>query len=477
MTISSEKIKVIITTMLSYLIWYILYEYFYNAISVPKYMIMLFSWLGILVIIYYFKLWHKITNKLFTIYNIFLMFFITFNFGQCLLWAFGIHTEKEIGATLLYGRIDCDNRLIVMAQIMFIICFITINCGAILVHKKKKKYQKINNSKIELRRNALFYASVILAIISVPITLYVVSNNYLTASTYGYKSLYYGEYVKNYPAYIDISTMLFMPSLIGLLIGSNYKKNIRYIVYIIFIIYAGISLLSGDRGEWIMKLIILFWADNQFYKKRNMKKMIILGIVAYLCLYIMNAIVSLRNVGISVEKVIEVLSSSENNPAVSLLTEFGYSMSVNITMLNEKVIFPYGNTYFMSILTMFATSISKLFGLEYVQLHTWFSSEYLRISYGADFSIIGEAIINYGVYLAPFIILILGAIISKITFVEKDKNNPLLVTLYLNISTILLKWPRTTTWIILNGICYSTIIMTVLYIVCIILIDKKKYKE
>lgn len=462
MTISINKFKAIVISIIGYGIWIILYQYIKQSMEIPNYIITVLSWIGILIIIYYFRVWYKIKHKLLTLYNIFLMFFITFNFGQCLLWAFGIHTDKEIGSNLLYGVVNCDNKNIAIAQLIFIICFIMINCGAILINNKTTQTNEIDTD-CKNKNKALFYTSLIISFISIPITLYIVSKNYITASMYGYKSLYYGDHVNNYNTWMEIAMSLFLPCLIGLLIGSNYKKSVRFIVYVLFGIYAFISLMCGDRGEWIMKLIILFWADNEFYKKKKLKKMICLLIVAYIGLYIMNAIVSLRNVGISLDKIILALTSAETNPIVSLLTEFGNSMGINVIVANNNVIFPYGNTYIMSIITMLSTSVAEIFNIGYMQLHTWFSSEYLGISYGADFTIIGEAILNFGIYLAPFMMIFVGMIVSKVCFMGYNKNEPFLICLSLNAVALIFKWARTTTWIVLNGISYSVIIMSIVY--------------
>lgn len=476
MKINKNKLYIVLISIMSYVIYIILYGFFKGDAIISDDILFVLSWIGIMCVVYFIYKWYKITKKVFTLYNVFLMFFLVFNFGQCLLWAFGIHSEKEIGTNLLYNTIPCSNEKIAIAQIIFIICFITLNCGAILVYHDKKNVKKedINSIEVKYRNKSLFYASVIISMIAIPATIYTVIRNYLTASIYGYKSLYYGDNVIQYAKWVQISVTLFLPSLLGLLIGSNYNKKIRRFVYIVFSIYVFFSLMCGDRGEWIMKLIILFWADNEFYKRIKPKKMLLMLLAGYLGIYIMNAIVSLRNIGISYEGIKMALFGMENNPIVSLLLEFGNSMSVNIVTANSHIEFPYGNTYIMSILTMFTTSVARWFNIEYIQLHTWFSSDYLRISYGADFTIIGEAILNYGMYISPIFMGLLGAIISKICFLSYDKNKPLLTCLSLNCIAHIFKWSRTTTWFVINGIIYSVVVFGCAYICMVSILKRKK---
>lgn len=468
MKINKNKLYAIVIAVIGYFAYIIMYDSLNKDIVISNKIIFLLSWVGIICTVYFLYKWSRVTNNIFTLYNVFLMFFLVFNFGQCLLWAFGVHTKKEINQGLLYKVIPCDNRQIAIAQIIFIICFIMFNCGAMLAYKNrtiKKDVTSNNENNIKYKYKAVLYTAIIISIISIPATMYMVIRNYITASVYGYKALYYGDYVNHYPTWLQIASTLFLPSLLGILVGSNYNKRARWIVYTIFGIYAFISLLCGDRGEWIMKLIILFWADNNFYKKRNFKKMIRLLLIGYLGLFVMNAIVSLRNVGITYEGVKEALFNMENNPIVSLLTEFGNSMSVNIITANNIIKFPYGNTYIMSIFTMFTTSITKIFNMEYVQLHTWFSSDYLKISYGADFTIIGEAILNFGMYLAPLFMSLLGMIISKVCFISYDRSKPLLICISLSCVAQIFKLTRSTIWFVLNGIIYSVIVFMCMYLI------------
>ena len=77
---------------------------------------------------------------------------------------------------------------------------------------------------------------------------------------------------------------------------------------------------------------------------------------------------------------------------------------------------------------MLTTKIATILDIPFGFIGSWFSQEYLKISYGAGFSIIAEAVMNYGPYLAPLILAILGYIISSILYINKNidyKKNPL----------------------------------------------------
>lgn len=466
------KIMAVLFALISYICWVILYLYAESMPDVSSNAIFFASWLGIIVCIIYVIVWKKLTGKYFTPLNIFLAFFAIFNFGQCFLWAFGVHSNNEIGKQLIFSSITADNLLIYKAQLLFIICYIAFNTGAICIWSNKNikeikpiSYKNINN---DLKYKTLFITSTILSFYAIPTTLYQAVIKLRYSQIYSYHDLYYGMVSSSLSnPIIVIGTQMFFISLIGLLIGSGFRKNIRRFVYFIFILYASLSLLCGDRGEWIKPLIFLIWTHMTLYKPIDTKKAIKLIIISFVGLYFMTAIVNLRNIGLSIDGFITALSSSDFNPITSILLEFGQSMGICMIVIKNHVICPYGNTYLMTLPTLFGTGIgNKLFGLNYVQLHTWFPLEYLKINYGTDFSIIGEAVLNYGEYIAPIILFIEGLIISKIAFMPyKYNEDPLKLCLSISCMSSIVKIARSTVWLTMNEICFTVILFSLLYIV------------
>ena len=429
--------------------------------------IFLYSWLGIVVFLFYIFWWKKLTGKFLTPFTIFLLFITLFNFGQCILWAFGIHSDSEIG-----------NALILKAQILYVVSYVAINTGAILLYKKKKVEDMTNIFKDDVlndfKYKALFATSAIVSLYSIPITIFVAIQKYRYTQIFSYHDIYYGsinEYFSN-PIF-TIGCGLFFMSLVGLLIGSKYKKNVRYFVYSVFFVYATITLLGGDRGEWIVPFMFLFWMHITFYKPMKRRNAMMFLVVSFLSLYIMNAIVSLRNVGISYDGFVDSLTSNDG-VIVPLLTEFGQTMGISIILLSKGTVPLYGNTYLMSIPTMFGTGFAnRLFGMNYVQLHTWFPLEYLGINYGTDFSVIGEAVLNYGVLLAPLVLLVGGMIFGKIFNYPFEKNkSPFLLCFSIGAMISIVGIARSTFWISLNKIVWPLLVFGVIYFVM-----KRVYKR
>lgn len=471
MKVQAYKFYAISISIIAYVAWFISYDYFKSANNVSSIHIGIMSWIGIALFVGYMLVWKKLTGRFLTLFSLFLCFFTVFNFGQSFLWAFGIHTtlRNEIGNAPLYGIVSYDSNLIVQAQLMYIICFITLNLGAILVWRPedKNKFTRVAfdwDSVDDVKCKNLYIASSIILTIAYPATMYIAIRNFVLGQLYSYHDLYYGN-LGAISSIISILDGLFFPALIGVLIGSKYDKRKRFFVYGLFLIYAVVTLLCGDRGEWINKLVVLFWADTWFNKPLSKKKITSLILIILLGSYVIAPFVELRNVGLSVEGIKKVYTTLSMNPIISMLVEFGHSMGIAMVVIKNNVKFPYGNSYLMSFVTILSTRWANiLFGIEYTQVPTWFSRDYLGILYGADFSMIGEAILNYNVYFAPIIIAILGGIISKISQLPLSKNmTPLSACLAIAAMEPILKMSRSSFWYALSRCAFFIIIFVAVY--------------
>src|SRR5699024_12294107 len=99
MVINKNKLNlylfIIVFTTFSYLV-YIYFDAFFDENKNYDGTIFFLSWLGILIAIYIFYTWYKMTGKVFSLYTIFMLFFFLFNYVHPLMWAFGIYQPYEI---------------------------------------------------------------------------------------------------------------------------------------------------------------------------------------------------------------------------------------------------------------------------------------------------------------------------------------------------------------------------------------------
>lgn len=107
-----------------------------------------------------------------------------------------------------------------VSQLLFVECSIILFASAINFKKRRRVNNSISNSR---ERRAIYITSVIVGFIVIPVSIWYSLSIAIVSIKHGYASLYYGDYVLGgIPWLIN---MAFLPCLIGLLIGSNYKKE------------------------------------------------------------------------------------------------------------------------------------------------------------------------------------------------------------------------------------------------------------
>ena len=432
-TIKSKNHEIVLLTYGIALFLFILYLFTINNTAIDgdyQMKIFIMSWVGVLTFIYILLSWGKITGSIFTPYTIFILFFFLFNYGQPIMWAIGIHMPKEIGVAPIYpGQPVATGLDIFKAQIYTIACIWMMHFGALIAINKKtyrfddrKLYQNeiYMIEKIRLN-NIIFKVSAVFALISIPVTLWAAFQDLQVAREYGYRALYYSEHARTGASITGFFLLWFFPSLIGLLIGSNYNSRVRKIVYLTMAIYTLLLVASGDRGPWIYKLITLVWLSHATYKPLTKGKVIKFLFLSIIGVYLLDAIVSLRNSGINLESIFNSLSLN-NSSIVKAFYEMGSSM--NTTLYIQKFggeFWPHGNTYLLAIGGLVTNRTLDLFGLSYGVLGEYLR-QHLGISWGPGFSILAEPLINFGPIFAPLFMLILGLIIAKLFYHDSSIN-------------------------------------------------------
>lgn len=455
-----QKLTVLVSIYfyLSLLIFLLLSDILFN----DEKSIWFFSVLGILIFIFINYSYKKNTEKIFDLYTITIWFMFLFNFGQCFAWAFNIHEEGEIGTVALFRYFIPDSLDIVKAQLVFLMCVVMFH-GTVIFLKNKNPSEILAERVIYFEKKSLFLASKISALFLIPMEFYYTIRNYIQAKNYGYGSLYYGDLANQGSKIIAILDYAFFPCLVGLLIGGNYKKNVKRFVYFVFFIYMGFNLLSGDRGSWIYRLFILIWMHHTYYKKIKKKQFFTYSIISFILLHIVVAIVSVRNQGVTFESIMQALSFAKVNPVVSSLFEMGGSMGVNIVVIRDNIKYPLGNSYLLSFLGAISTKITKVIGIDYITLTRWFSQEYLEISWGAAFTIFSEGVVNFGIYLSPFIFIVYGIFFKKILNLErKNIFSPIKQYMYISIVSFFLNMIRNTMHDFLRGVIFGVLPLLIL---------------
>ena len=265
------------------------------------------NWLGIIIFFYAIMTWHWEKNdKIFSLYAIFFLFMLLFNYGDCIMWALGIEQDSGLtaGKLLVYGsNLYMSKKDLVDTKWYICLSMLAFHIGALLLVKRKSTYVdrvdgialQVNVDKNKLDRSALYKAGCIVTAIVAPITIGLRMSEVIIARQYGYSALYYSD-MSTQSGYVQIIIYLFFPGLIALLIGSDFSKKVVRTVVIIFGIYMCLGIASGDRGNWLYSLIILIWIFNQRKPARisTVIKLIVIGVIG---IYLLQVVTLSRNYG------------------------------------------------------------------------------------------------------------------------------------------------------------------------------------
>lgn len=408
--------------------------------------------------------WISVTNeKLFTPYIIFILFFIVFNYGQPLLWALGMQQSTDLSSLLLFkgSNIQISNYDLQMTKcyICFIVYFLHLGslCYQISKHQKKKKQKSSQKSY----HKYMLIIGVIIGTVAIPMTLYRYSYFYALVRRLGYGAIYYNNDFQ-YASLTFIIEMFFFPSLLCILIGGCFQKKYQIFVWGIMSYYTIVNMAMGDRGTWLYKIIVLIWLEMYYFKiKIDVKKILGSLIILIPLLYVIYSIVELRDVGtITWESILEKITTMDF-PLFAPIREMGGSMNI-ICYLHTfgDSFWHYSNTYFIAFMGVLTSRFFGVLGLDLVLLDDFFSN-YINVSYGVGFSMIGEAYLNFG-YLSILLFFLFGFLFSMLF--ELRNNNSQEIQLFITTSSLacIIGWIRGSSYLYLKSLFYGTILIVIL---------------
>lgn len=441
MRISIEKFKTLLLMLAALFFYYIGYDVVNSSqVQRGEAFIVILSWIGIIVFAMCFINWKNLSGKWFSLYTIFYVFLCLFMFGQCFMWALGIHDDAEIGKMNLFRfGVPATTKGILMAQLMAILGVVMINSGVCLFYKNNYNHtfeaERQYSTKLS-KDDDLYFASAIACFAGTLATFYSLARNIVVNRIYGYgATLYNADVVSGQSNLILLVRMLFFPALVGILIGSNFDYKVRKFVYTLFAVFSAVSLLAGDRGEWIFPLLILIWIHHNYVNEINRKKVIVYILSGIVLVCVSVAVRNVRSDGVTLEAILNDLSSGEN-PIFSAFFEFGRGMQHSAILLERGwKTYPYGNTYLLAILGMVTDAIPRALINGYQSLATWYSSTFLSISYGAGFSIVAEGLVNFGPFFFWIPLFIIGAVLSRLAFsIDNNSQNNCEIDIFMKIS-------------------------------------------
>lgn len=432
---------------------------------------MLLNWLGLFIFVYSIYTYKAKTHgNWFSPYTILMLFFTLFNYGQPIMWAFGIHHENEIGSRgLFWTSYTPSAEDMIEVQTYVCIAMLVFHIGVLLFTSRNRlEKARIISGNVysinyaQMKKSMLVVCRAMLVFVT-PLALYSKLKEVFIARAYGYSALYYGIH-STQGGYTQIIMYLFFPALVGCLIACDYSKKSRAWVYTIFGLYALLGLLSGDRGSWLYSLIIIFWLHTH-YKKTSMRTYTVIVVLGVLGVYVLSALTAMRNSGLNISFA-DILSvfRADQSPIVDAFFEMGGSMGIiTYFMHTGNEIFPYGNTYLTAILGVVSSRVLSFLGIKQVFLSGWFSQEYLGLSYGTGFSMLGEAYVNGGYYGGLIYMALLGMVHGKLLKRTKGAHQTPL-GLFITVAGLnaVIGFARNPMYLVLKELFYGVILVWIL---------------
>lgn len=389
---------------------------YFSEDSLRKFSFVL-CWCGVIQIMCHTYTWKKLTKGWFSIQTIFLIFCFLFNYGQCLLWAFNIHSSTEIGASLLYYKFNITSLVLCKAQLITLAIIYSLHIGMMIAYgkknghklvKRKKNVERCSEQNIDIGCKLLFCAIT-------PISFYCSIKNLILARAAGYWAIYYGNTAYSTNSILVLISMMFFTSVMGILIFCNKGALIKKMALLSFVVLSLIQFASGDRGFVYQVCILIFWYMQRKKIKIPKTKLIFFLIISYIGIGLLSAVKEIRGGHVTLSALVTVLGSAEKLPISSALLEMGGSMSplVAIVAYGGNP-YPYGNTFIFTLPGMITEHLITIFEIPYESLANWFSFEFLNLNSGAAFSIVAEIYMNFGIYGGLIFALVLGMILGKI---------------------------------------------------------------
>lgn len=465
-SLSTTKMKLVIISVITYVLFlFVTALAIYLTENVSSSIIIFWGFFNNIIFILAIFSLRKIENRRFSLKSIILSFFFLFNFGQIFLWTLGIHSASELGKVPLYSNFRIpDNYDIFKALIFSMQSFATLCLGffiSTLLHSDFKYKNYFRNSQ---ERSIILNLSIILGSIIIPLTFLKIIYILVFSLNNGYSALYYSNFSMN--SILTKSEDYFFPVIVGLLLGSNYK--LRYFVYSIFALYVALYALAGERGNWIYKIIILFWMHSNFFNKLDYKKIIKWGFFSGIFLYLIGIIVNLRQYGlgnVTLNQIIEEAATT-NNIFTRYLFEMGNSIGITLMAIffGAESFSWLGNTYLTSLLASFSTKIALILGANVYYPANFLSQDILKINWGTGFNFFAESFINFG-WLGFTLMFIFGLVFSNIT---RTGQNDSVITNYFSCinASIICSMVRDSS---LNGFRLFTQVSLLLYLIIKIL--------
>lgn len=385
---------------------------------------------------------------------IFIIILYTFNFPQIILYGFDLEqVERHEGfSSIFYYSNVADVFVITVKAIMAIFWGLCI----MLIWQTKDNKRKVSSPVIKV-----YSGSSVLLIFTIGIIADLICNVFVVL-TRGYadmETIPYMNIVKYFSFLLSAAVVIIFANPI---IPLSTKKR----VLIAFLSYKLLCMFGGYRGFALINILLVLYVYHKICSpfKFNVKHIVIFILVIQIGSGMMKGIRDTRQEGVDVGKVFASMFDLSNNAVLSLLSDFGVSLSITCEVMEATNGSPIKGSYLLgSVATILpgASAIVKNTGYQTMD-------EELGLR-NAGGSLIADLVYDYGSDTIFITSLLLGMLYGYIfeRFDRSLKNItpfalaflfPILVDLFFCARSSLAKIPREVVWYFLI-IGFMTIII------------------
>lgn len=410
--------------------------------------------LSILLLIFTILICKSLTDKWITFSSIFVSFSFIVHCGQPLLILLGY--DDVFGYDQRYY---CADDTFFQACLFIYLCHIFLLLGLIIAHSDRAKPRFKN---LEFDYNKLFNTGLILLLITIIPRLYIDVTRFMLYFQGGYLATYqsFSGFAVELGNIADIAVLV-------ILVSFKKKKQSAKIVLIIAVLYHLIFMMTGNRGDAVLRIIILLFTYSMlFINKIKIRGMLVLMIGAVVGFAGLNTIGDLRNNVFSFNELLNgvVVNLFEEPIFLKIFAEFGVTIR---TVANAIEYFPeaHGFTYGTNYIKSFAFIFPNIGGLlTNINNEVIFIYHFpTHIAMGGSF--IGEMFFSFG-WLGMVLAVPVGYFIGKIENYRinaLEEKNGLKIVFSLIFIAPVLWWVRDYFCDIIREISWSIILLTIFY--------------
>ncbi len=339
--------------------------------------------------------WRNATGSIFNPYGLWLLAVIAFNGGQIPLELIGTNPRGPLDLIAL-------PQILVQTVVLVTWCVAAMQVGAMLTASRGAR-RTTNLDQLPIRiRGASGIGYLLLAVSIVPF--YFTARDAVSlVSESGYAALYRIIPLTSFDATPRVLSEFLIPAAMLMLIGAAGRWSRIASSLGVILMYAGVHLFLGDRGNAALPVIAWLWLFHTTIH-RIPTKLLIMGIaVSAVALPAIGVLRNLDSVNRASLGIIGALESTAN-PFTAILAEMGGSMrtvAYTIELIPSIRPFDLGQGYGWALLTVIPNLAGGVHpALAHGSYATWLTATIDPISaaagYSVGYSVIAEAYANFG---------------------------------------------------------------------------------